>query len=217
MIFVCWLWRGSGPVEYGVGHVHVLSKMLERHGGHELVCVTDDQEVQFKSVRKISMPLAVSNLGGYYPKLWLWSETLQRLVGARRFASIDLDVVVTGNLAECDTGEPLLFWRDAAGREPYNTSLVFLNAGQGFDVWRRWPLANLENVKAAYPYWTGDQSWVAWVLGGGCAAFADRGVVQYRPEHRNAQPANMRAAFMCGPYDPCKEATKSSWVEREWR
>src|SRR6185312_331970 len=97
MRFVCWLWRGVGcrreAIDYGPEHVHVLRSMLARHGGHELVCV---HSADFDIPGPV-MPDDVSHLPDFLPKLWAWSPEFHAIVGGR-FASIDLDAVVLGDL-----------------------------------------------------------------------------------------------------------------------
>jgi hypothetical protein len=73
MLFVCFLWRGHGfwkdTASYGSRHVSVLASMLRRHGGHELVCVTDRPGEVPEGMRAIAMPDEVAALPNYLPKL----------------------------------------------------------------------------------------------------------------------------------------------------
>lgn len=192
--------------------------MLRRHGGHELVCVSDDPLLLVPGVRTILMPAQVSALPNYLPKLWAWSPEFHAII-CQRFASIDLDVVVTGDLGPVlETKAPLRIWNKAAN-EPYNTSLFTLEPGYGHDVWKRYSPEALESAKAKAPYWTGDQSWVAHVLGPNEETFGEEtGVIQYRPKlHRARMPEGMKAGFFCGPYIPETEGSNSKWVRDVWR
>ena len=159
------------------------------------------------------MPLAVAALPDYLPKLWAWSPEFHRVIGCR-FASIDLDVVITGDLGPLlETPDRLRIWNHAAG-ELYNSSLFALQPGAHNDVWTRMTAERLAAAKRRAAYWTGDQSWISHVIGPGAATFSEAdGVIQYRPKlHRDAQPAGMLAAFMCGPYEPFAEGRVSEWV-----
>jgi len=216
--FVCCLWRGSGfwktVARYDERHVVVLASMLRRHGGHDLICVQDGT---FDIAASIVMPERVSTLPDYLPKLWLWSQEFHAIVG-RRFAAIDLDVVIAGDLGPLVSGtEPIRLWCDGRG-EPYNTSLFALDPGAGSAVWTRMTPAAVQSARLTARRWTGDQSWVAHILGGGIPVFGERsGVIQYRPKlHRRAMPAGMLAGFMCGPYEPASEARESDWVRQLW-
>lgn len=219
MKFVCWLWRGHGfwkrTARYDERHVAVLASMLRRHGGHDLTCVQDGS---FDIPGSIVMPESVSSLPDYLPKLWAWSPEFHELIG-ERFASIDLDVVITGDIASVvETKDPLIIW-DHARLELYNSSLFALAPGFGNVVWTSMTLDRIADAKRAAEYWTGDQSWIAHVLGPGQKTFGEAsGVMQYRPAlHRQAMPAGMIAGFMCGPYEPASEAEYSEWVKAAWK
>lgn len=217
--FVCWLWRGRAfwkqTARYDERHVAVLASMLHRHGKHELTCVQDGS---FDVPGSIVMPESVSSLPDYLPKLWAWSPEFHDLV-RERFTSIDLDVVIAGDLGlVLDRPEPFLIWNKAS-REPYNSSLFALDPGFGNEVWTSMTPTRIACAKRMADYWTGDQSWIAHVLGPGRETFGEEtGVMQYRPAlHRERMPAGMIAGFMCGPYEPISEAEHSEWVRSAWR
>ncbi len=221
MDFLCFLWRGrhfDRPVAtYSIEHVITLEKMLARHGGHTLTCVHDGVELP-PWIGSIRMPDDVVALDDYLPKLWAWSPELhQQMPG--RFACIDLDVVILDDVAPVlATDDPILIWDSAVG-EPYNSSLVAITPGHGQEVWTSLTAARLNMAKRLAQRWTGDQSWVAFVLGTpGAATFGeDTGIIRYRPlEHREAPPSGTRAAFLCGPYCPRSESQKSPWIKRHW-
>jgi len=222
MRFVCFLWRGHGfwkqTARYDARHVARLASMLARHGGHDLICVQDGAFDLPVGVDQIVMPWPVAALPDYLPKLWAWSPELHSRIGAR-FAVIDLDVVILADPAMViDADDPILLW-GCANREPYNTSLFALTPGAGHDVWRRLSPEAITHAQALVRYWTGDQSWVAHVLGPGLPTFGEGdGVIQYRPKiHRASVPSGTVAAFMCGPYEPFSEAEHSEWVRQAYR
>lgn len=217
MRFVCCLWRGRGfwrkTAKYNERHVEVLASMLKRHGGHELLCVHDGSF----NVDGIRMPSEVSSLPDYLPKLWTWSPEFRAIIGGR-FACIDLDVVILKDLmAVLDVDCPFRIW-DYASRELYNSSLFVVDQGFGTEVWNQLSPEALSRAKRTTARWTGDQSWIAYVLGKGLPTFGQKdGVVNYRPlRHRSTKPKGILAAFMCGPYEPSEEAKFSSWVREAW-
>ena len=187
--------------------------MLQRHGGHSLTCINDGTFKIPAGVSSIIMPAKVAALPDYLPKLWAWSRQLHNIVG-ERFASIDLDVVIAGDLAPILQGGPLRIWNHAK-LELYNSSLFALDPGYGNQVWDRLTPADLQRARQAAAYWTGDQSWIGYVLGRGCSTFSEaEGVIQYRPKfHRQAMPRGMLAGFLCGPYEPMSEAEKCPWLK----
>jgi hypothetical protein len=222
MLFVCWLWKGHGfwkdTAKYNARHVEVLASMLCRHGGHDLVCVTDVPDSISSAIKTIAMPEEVSDLPNYLPKLWAWSPEFHALIG-RRFVSIDLDVVITGDLGPVlETKSPLRIWNKAA-LEPYNTSLFSLKPGFGNAVWNTLTPELIDRARSEADYWTGDQSWVAYVLGRDAEAFGEEtGVIQYRPaRHRDVMPVGMKAGFFSGPFSPETESPNSAWVKEVWQ
>jgi hypothetical protein len=152
------------------------------------------------------------------PKVWLWSRDFHKEMGGP-FAYIDLDVVVLTDLEPLlREPSPIRIW-DRAKLELYNTSLFSVVPGYGNEVWDRLCEAEWERAKKAARYWTGDQSWLAHVLGPGLPTFGERdGIICYRPSrHRAGVPSGTRAAFMCGPFEPFSEASQSKWVHRAYR
>jgi hypothetical protein len=222
MRFICWLWRGRGfwkrVATYGPQHVAVLASMLERHGGHRLTCIHDGSFEMPAGVDAITMPPAVAALPDYLPKLWAWSPALHDLIG-ERFTSIDLDVVILGDLAPVlDSPATVRLWNSAIG-EPYNTSLFTIEPGHGQEVWTEFSPAAVKAASESANRWTGDQSWVAHVLGPSMPTFGeDRGVLRYRKsQHRHDMPHGTLAAFFCGPMAPDTESEHSQWVMDNWR
>lgn len=223
MDFVCTLWRGTGfwkrTATYGPQHVERLAAMLARHGGHALTVVHDGNFELPAGVRSVRMPAAVAELPDYLPKLWLWSPDLADAMDVDRFACVDLDVVILDDLAPVlATANHIRLW-DAAVGEPYNTSLFTLTPGHGHQVWWRYSDAALAGARARAKRWTGDQSWVAHILGWGMPTFGEAtGVFRYRPtKHRQAPPRGARAAFFCGPFCPQTESEHSEWVRANWK
>lgn len=201
-------------MKYDERHVLTLASMLHRHGGHELICVQDGS---FDLPGSVVMPPSVASLPDYLPKLFAWSPEFHTLIG-ERFASIDLDVVITGDLGPVlKTDRPFLIW-NKANLEPYNTSLFALQPGTHQRVWTELSSARITAARGSAAYWTGDQSWVAHVLGHGEPTFGEEtGVIVYRPSlHRQTMPAGALATFLCGPYEPIKERKRSEWIRKTW-
>lgn len=226
MRFVCWLYRGRGfwkdVARYDERHPIMLARMLQRCGGHRLTCVHDGSFDIPQEISTIVMPKHVAALPDYQPKLWAWSREFQDLIG-ERFASIDLDVLLVGDSAPIlSTADRFRIWDQAFG-EPYNSSLFVLEPGFGNEVWDSYSVEELYRVRSESrqngKYWTGDQSWIAHVLGPDHPTFSEAdGIIQYRPKyHRAAMPSGMIAGFMCGPYEPFSEAEKSEWVRQLYR
>ena len=230
MLFVTFLWRGRGfphhqPPVYGPKHVAVLASMLARHGGHRLACVTDDDMhglIGQPAVELLALPEPVAGLPGFYPKLWAFSGELAAALDDEPFALIDLDTVILGDLVTLSR-PAFAIWAGAKGEaQQYNTSLV-IHPSLRPEVWDRFSVevaGVAERAAVASSFrWTGDQSWVGYVLGQDEPMFGEAdGVYQYRPKrHREAPPDDAKVMFMCGPIDPAGEAKHSEWVKAAWR
>jgi len=220
MDFLCFLWRGSGfwqrVATYDVRHVAVLARMLTRHGGHRLTCAHDGVELP-EGVGSIRMPEHVASLPNYLPKLWAWSPDVHERM-SRRFACIDLDVVILDDLEPVlATAAPIRLWNSARG-EPYNSSLFTIEPGHGHDVWSTMTPGRVAAARARATRWTGDQSWINHVLGPGLPTFGEEtGVIRYmRSLHAHHPPPGTRAAFLCGPMAPDTEQNFSRWIARSW-
>lgn len=221
MQFVCILYKGYDfpkPVAtYDERDVAYLRDRLAEFG-HSLLCVHDGH---FPELRKacdldFRLPRRVYSLPDYEPKLWLWSRQFHDMLhamGERRFAYIDLDCIVLKDLADLlTTDDPVRLW-NFAKREPYNTSLFACDLYQGNEIWER--RSEIPEAKTKWPYWTGDQSFVGYVLGAGCATFGpDDGVVNFsRKTMQAGPPKGAKVVFFCGPNSPQQERAHTPWVD----
>jgi len=213
--FLCSLWQGTGfwksVARYSVEDVAYLANALERFG-HRLTCITDDpSEVEKYRVEAIPMPADVAALPDYQPKLWIWSPELHALIG-EPFAHIDLDCVVLDDPATVfHPKHKLQFW-NWARQEPYNTSLVYITPGHGCEVWAN--RNRIDEAKALWPYWTGDQSLVGWTLGPNEWTFGpDDGIVNFsRIAMHDLRPPAAKVVFFCGPLKPRDWAEQVKWI-----
>lgn len=215
MRFVCSLWQGKGfwkgVAKYDAADVAYLAKALARYG-HTLTCITDDPiEVENQAmVQAIAMPPDVAALPDYQPKLWMWSPKLHAFIG-EPFAHIDLDCVILDDPAAVfHPKHKLQFW-DWAKKEPYNTSLVYITPGHGCAVWEN--RHRIEEAKADWEYWTGDQSLVGWTLGPNEWTFGpDQGIVNFSLLREMTAPKGAKVVFFCGPKKPRGWADQVKWI-----
>jgi hypothetical protein len=220
LIFVCWLFRGHGfdrkrVVSYGCHHARALAKMLKRNGANDLFCVSDQELAADCDANLIPMPREVAALPKYYPKLWAFSDDFGRIIG-EKFVSIDLDAVVLGNFSDLlENRSEFAIWDDAIG-EPYNSSLFVLEPGARAQVWECFSEGRANGAEMNATRWTGDQSWIAHVLGPKEERIHDeKRIIRYRPSlHREKQLQGVDLAFLCGPYDPASEP--SPWIREAW-
>lgn len=217
MQFVCMLWSGRGfskPVaRYSEEDVVYLASALERFG-HKLLCVTDTRRELPDSVGQLCLSKNIFSLPDYLPKLWLWSKAFRSFM-PKRFAYIDLDVILLDDPASVfNHKHPVMFW-DFAKQEPYNTSLFVCDKDFGLEIWDR--RAELPKAKLTWPRWTGDQSFVGHILGPGQATFGpDQGIVNYSSRWHpcSGPPKGIKAVFFCGPRKPADLKGQVPWVTR---
>jgi hypothetical protein len=168
------LYRGHSfdkpAVSYDVQDVLDLQHMLKQHGGHTLQCVTDGTFDLPPDIETVIMPEDVRNMPNYLPKLWLWSAEFHAQQTGRQIVYLDLDCIILKDPAKIvSDGDDLRIW-DWAKDEMYNTSFFVLRAGHHPEVWdRRSQIAHARSTMTGPPgaqsRWTGDQSFVGYVLG----------------------------------------------------
>lgn len=146
---VCWKWKPEAGAKheekrrgFSAVHVNKLRAAIEKNTStpHEFVCVTDDWTGLHSSIRVVNIDRHFSEfveLGGCYRRLRAFDHITGLALFGPRFISIDLDVVVTGNLDSilgCE--DDFRIWYDKAKRRtPYCGSLWGMRAGTRQKVW----------------------------------------------------------------------------------
>ena len=187
MLFTTMLYQGHGfeksSVAYDVRDVLDLQHMLHQHGGHELQVVTDGAFDIPCDIHQILMPVAICFLPNYLPKLWLWSSEFHDRI-EDQLAFLDLDCVVLKDpapLVKMAKDDDLRIW-DWAKDERYNTSFFVLRKGCHNKVW--WRRSEIEGAMRDASRWTGDQSFVGYVLGPDQPVYTlEDGVTPFRKQH----------------------------------
>lgn len=106
---VCWKWGNRFSALY----VNRLRSMLARNLRlpHCLYCVSDDHDGIDLSVRRVAMPTWLDKTPRCRRRMQQYSADFDWIFG-RRILSIDLDVVITGDITELlDRPEPIVGWR----------------------------------------------------------------------------------------------------------
>lgn len=233
---VCWLWKPALEYrsQFSPKYVNILRNMIERHYPHpfRFNCITDDvaQGGFDERVRLIPLwddfrkrqSLYGPNTPSCYPRLRAFDKkTMLEFVGPR-FVSIDLDVVITGNLSDIfHRKEDFVIWGATHRRTPYNGSMWMMNAGARQQVWDRFE-QDPERVIArarGNGFYGSDQAVMNYVLGPEQAKWAEMdGVYSYRMHIKNDKgllPANAKVVFFEGHYDPWNPVTQSiaPWIK----
>lgn len=236
--FVCFWFKPEGfdsysnkPAKYTSQHVNILYNMLQRHGKHDLICVTDcDPSSLHWMIRVIPIPDEVRFLAkAYYPKLWAWSRNFGDMIG-EPYAVIDLDVVITSDPGVyfkdfARHGGELMIWDFAKGGDVYNTSFFILDPGARHQVWDHF--ITFGDTKARKHYtrkgfrYTGDQSVVSYVLGEEEFIWhegRESGIYKFQSRlHSDRMPEWHTMSFTCGPGTPLDALKHCKWINEAYR
>lgn len=193
LLVMTWFWQQEGGrAQFKPEHVNIWAAMMRRHCtlDIELACVTHLPEGIDPSIRIITPPSFYDGLTtsrwkdgrpSCYRRLSMFSPDAAELFGAERFASMDLDVVIGGNIDSIlDRAEDFVMCGPSSkGRRwIYNGSLVMMNAGARRCVYDDF---SPEMAEIASRKFVGsDQAWIAYALGPGEAIWTeDHGVTRW--------------------------------------
>lgn len=234
---VCWLWKPAKEYrsQFSTDHVNVLHSMVQRHYPHEFrfSCITDQSNGFDAGIRVIPLwgdhstreSLYGPNTPSCYRRLRAFDPEMRKIIGGR-FVSVDLDVVVCGDLSPVwNRREDFVIWGDRARRTPYNGSMWMMTAGVREKVWKDFdanPERAVSRARGA-GFYGSDQAWMCYSLGPGEARWTtDDGVYSYRMHVKNnggAKPPDARMVFFEGHYDPWNPVIKERcpWVQDHYR
>jgi hypothetical protein len=175
---------------YTAEHVNALMEMVARcyQRPHRFFCVTDDPEGIDGAVETVPMwddhfdlinPSHPTSRPNCYPRLKLFSPEMRDIFG-ERFVSLDLDMVMTGDVTPLfDRPEPFVIY-DARGDDHYNGSIFMQTAGAHPEIWddfcpvRSPQLTTAANMKGS------DQAWIRYKLSPHAATWSyEEGVYAY--------------------------------------
>lgn len=230
---VTWKWKPAGEYRstFGPETVNILARMVGRHYAkpHRVICVTDDPKGLDPDIQVIPLWDDHSTLGNpygpgnpsCYRRLKMFSREAEGLFG-KRFVSLDLDTVVTGDLSPIwDRPEDFVAWGDTNHGTHYNGSMMLLTAGARSQVWEDFdPVTSPRLAKAAGQFGS-DQGWISYRLGKGEAIWTtDDGVYSYR-NHLSRPPRplpdNARLVMFHGRVDPWSGgAQRLPWVRKHY-
>lgn len=227
--------------KYTDEHVYRLGSMLARNLTipFEYVLITDTPENWTTARRHTGAPRRV---------IRLWDEMRDaKLCGVRlkmfdpnikllfeRFAWIDLDVVITGNVDQLfSRTESFVALATPRRPMPYNGSLVMMNAGCRPSVYTEWSLSAYRSRGEAYGRRMGvkhgtvsDEGWMAEILGHSEARFELASGIEYYKNMKRGQDgktilqSSTKLVIMNGRrFDPAFPAlqAESPWIKTFWR
>jgi hypothetical protein len=240
---VTWKWnRPDGSSLFGPEYVNRMRSMMERHlhVEHRVVCVTDDAAGLDLRVDVVPLPHEFSGSPRCIRRLRQYDEQWSRYWFGPRFLSIDLDMVVTGDVTHLfDRTEPLVCWRLGWRHEIYGGALVLMDAGALRGLWERFSAdpwgyalaaqASVYHKPTPGAPWSGasDQPVLNYYIRTSGVRVADLkdedGLTTYRngfrpkdPPMSELRPGVRLVSFGHGSID-VMEGGKHEWVRENWR
>lgn len=229
---VTWRWKPADGYRstFGPDTVNVLRRMVARHfpHPHRFVCVTDDAAGIDASVEILpawnDFAGVPSPHGGRNPscyrRLRLFHPDAAQWFG-ERFVSLDLDMVITGDLTPLwHRPEDIVLWGDTnpLPGSHYNGSMMLLRAGARPRVWTEFDPAVSPQLSLRAKCHGSDQGWISYCLGPGEAKWtrAD-GVYSYRndlaPHGASRLPSDAKLVVFHGHVDPwAPEGQRIEWI-----
>lgn len=229
---VCWRWRPPAgfATSFPVQAVNTLRRMVARHyrGPFRFVCVTDDPaglDVDVEVVPIWNDFADIVNPAGEkkpscYRRLRAFAPDIAEIFGPR-FVSLDLDVVITGDVTELwNRSEPFVIYGKTHPTTPYNGSMFLLTAGARPQVWEQFDPARSPQLAWRAGYFGSDQGWISLCLGPGEPRWGRQdGVYSYPLHLQNVAPLpdNTRIVIMHGKRKPWDASAleRHRWIQ-EW-
>lgn len=226
--------------KYTHRHVDVLHSMLRRNLTlpFDFACITDDVRGEMRDtatgVRYLPLWPEMRDAKLCGVRLMAFSPWMRELIG-HRFAWVDLDVVITGNVDHIfGRKEAFIALSTPAGPLAYNGSLVMMSAGAHTKVWETWTPAAYALMPAHYAAkgmlagGQSDEGWMTYTLGTGEARFnggwgrRDDGIYFFRRDLKaglEPLPLDARMVILNGrSFDPSfPEMQRIPWVRDHWR
>lgn len=236
LTFVCWRWQSRKHAyrsTFGPDTVRTLQRMIARHyhQPHRFLCVTDRPEdlpdvetvKLWDEFRDLPAPQGPKN-PSCYVRLKAYAAEIADLFGPR-FVSIDLDVVITGDITPLfHRPEDFVIWGDTNQHTYYNGGLVLMNAGARRQVWDTFDPVQSPKKAAAKGCFGSDQAWISYCLGPGEKKWTKAdGVYSYRNDmqlkgRQRQLPDNAKLVSCHGRFDPWGQEMQSlAWVKEHYQ
>jgi len=197
---------------------------------HRFICVTDDWQGIDPDIEIVPLWTEFADIPNphgpknpsCYRRLKMFDPDIERVFG-KRFVSLDLDCVVTGDLTPLwDRPEDIVLYGNTNPQTTYNGSMLLLTAGSRPDVWTLFdPIRSPQQTFAAQQFGS-DQGWISLILGRHEAIWTKAdGVYSFRNDLRRDPgnlPEDCRVAIFHGRFDPWSpEIQKLAWVKTHYR
>lgn len=234
---VTFKWKGPEHYrsKYTAAHVNTLRRMFERHLhiAHDFVCVTDDPADLDEGIRVVPLWSDHGQLPSphgpsepsCFRRLRLFARDTEAIIGAKRFAWCDLDVVLTGDVTPIfSRTEPIVLLPAGSPNIPFNGSMVMMDAGCRPEVWETFDPASSPHRNVEAKCLGSDQGHISFCL-------KDKGEAQWKPgpngdgiyfmhRHniRDQLPSDARLVSFHGRGDPWSPRfSHIAWVRKHYR
>jgi len=232
MINICtWLWsQPNSRTQYTAEHVNIWARMVSRNVTipHQISCVTDMPQGIDPSINIIPLPSwpEVNNhnwrerqgMPQCYRRLDMFRRDAAKTYG-KRFVSMDLDCVITGNLDKMlSRKEDFVIMKAQSKSRPYCGTMFMLSAGARPQVYERWTPDR--SIEASSVYLGSDQAWMAYCLGWMEPTwFKEDGAYYYNRAKwtRNNIPEDIHIWFFCGGEKPWTVADNQPVIAEHYR
>lgn len=228
---VCWKWKKPGyRSSFPASAVNILRNQVARHypQPHRFVCITDDPTGIDEGIEIVpiwdehkDIPNPTWSWGpSCYRRLKAFSADFEEIAG-KRFVSIDLDTVITGDLRPLwNRPEDFVIYASVQARMAYNGSMFMMDTGCRRQVWDTFDPETSPRIANAAGKHGSDQGWIGHVLGPNEATWSAKdGIYAYRwdclRQRRGRLPPRSRMIVFHGKYDPWDAATQrqSRWIK----
>ena len=205
--------------------------MVRRHLNipHDFVCITDDPEGLEPDVRVVPLWDDYRYDGYCFVRLKAFTEEMRDIIGPR-FVWLDLDVVIVDDITPLlSTDADFKIWGVELRAQPYNGTMVLMNAGARPQVFDEFDIERYRRVLAEKKYGGSDQAWIAICLGEEEDVWTEEdGVYNYRDTISESAPNNTGGSlpenakiisFNSVLFDPSMPdiQARCPWVVEHWR
>lgn len=177
LTIVCWKWEQPGyRVKFTADHVNTFGRMIKRHYKKpcQLVCITDDatgiKEMETFPIwddhTKVPNPSG-KHLPSCYRRLKIFDPAITEQLGATRILSMDLDVVLTGDVSLIfNRPDPFVGWKVPGVFVPevYNGSMFMFTPGLYSWIWETFDPIKSPALSKQAGYQGSDQAWLSYCL-----------------------------------------------------
>ena len=234
---ICWKWEPlpSYRSKFEALHVNVLYAMLKRNITlpFRFSCITDNAEGidpkvniiplwdEFKDIKNPNKQLSPS----CYRRLKVFSNEAKELIG-KRILSIDLDVVITGNIDSLlSRQEDFICMHGTARNTAYNGGLWMLKAGTRPKVYDTFDPQTSPQISRQNGHIGSDQGWISYVLGNKEKTWSEKdGIYCFRTNLLSGKkkltskplPDNTKIVMFSGRNDPW-DLFHIDWIREHYR